>query len=623
MGKLVVTFFIVIGLCGGGASDAASADAIADKATRQLRTWVLAAGSSGRRRIGKERVSIGKQICAFYEGRDYQPAWSQEDGPGLQVDGLITAIRQADREGLRPVGYHLGAIEAAANKLQQHWSARTPKQLAEYDLLLTDAFLTYGSHLFYGRQARSLDASLSADRRSRDLGQLLEIALKVNDMEAALESLLPAHQTYARLRQALAHHREAAASKKWPRVPTGPKMQPGDHGKRVRALRQRLIASGDLAAAEDLESAKLKKSKKPESVTVVDLSAVRFVQVAQAEQLTDEGNGVSDPIALPQPVKQALPLTPVKPVLPVLPVKTIHPSMFFDEAVTQAVRRFQKQHGLGVDGVVGPATLAALNVSPTYRARQIALNMERWRSYPHDFGKRHILVNVASSSLDVMEDGESVLHMRTVVGKKKKRWQTPVFSDTMKYVVLNPNWYIPSSIAKREILPSAQRDPSSLRRRGIQVFSSRGAVDPSRINWGSLSAKNLPYRFKQKPGRGNALGSMKFIFPNRYNVYLHDTPSKAGFKRASRALSHGCVRLERPLDLAEYVLQPNKDWSRKKIQKTLKRRKTRRVNLSEPLPVHLLYWTVEVNDDGTLQFYPDVYDSDTGLAKALGKNLAV
>jgi len=193
----------------------------------------------------------------------------------------------------------------------------------------------------------------------------------------------------------------------------------------------------------------------------------------------------------------------------------------------------------------------------------------------------------------------------------------------MEYVVLNPNWYIPPSIAKREILPSAKRDPSSLRRRGIRVFSSRGAVDPSRINWGSISAKNLPYRFQQKPGRGNALGKMKFIFPNRYNVYLHDTPSKAGFKRESRALSHGCVRLERPLDLAEYVLQNNKNWSRKKILKTLKRRKTRRVNLSEPLPVHLLYWTVEVNDDGTLQFYPDVYDSDKGLAKALGKNLAV
>jgi murein L,D-transpeptidase YcbB/YkuD len=620
MGKLVVAFFIAIGLCGAGAPDPAYADAIANKAARQLQTWIVAAGGSGRRGIGKERVHIGKQICAFYEGRDYQPAWSQDDGPGPQVDGLISAIRHADREGLRPVGYHLSAMQAAAKKLKQRWSARTPKQLAEYDLLLTDAFLTYGSDLFYGRQTRSLDASLSADRRSRDLAQLLEIALKVNDMEAALESLLPAHQGYARLRQALAHHREAAASKKWPRVAAGPKMQPGDHGKRVRALRQRLIASGDLAAQTEREAAKTKKNKKSKQVTVVDLSAVRFVQVGQVEQLTDEGSGVSKPTVFPQPVKQMLPLTPVKPVLP---VKSIHPSMFFDEAVEQAVRRFQKKHGLGVDGVVGPATLAALNVSPKYRARQIALNMERWRSYPHNFGNRYVLVNVASSSLDVMEDGESVLHMRTVVGKKKKRWQTPVFSDTMEYVVLNPNWYIPPSIAKREILPSAKRDPSSLRRRGIRVFSSRGAVDPSRINWGSISAKNLPYRFQQKPGRGNALGKMKFIFPNRYNVYLHDTPSKAGFKRESRALSHGCVRLERPLDLAEYVLQNNKNWSRKKILKTLKRRKTRRVNLSEPLPVHLLYWTVEVNDDGTLQFYPDVYDSDKGLAKALGKNLAV
>jgi murein L,D-transpeptidase YcbB/YkuD len=235
MGKLVVTALVIIGLCGGAVPEAANADAIADKATQQLRTWILAAGGSGRRQIGTQQVHIGQQICAFYERRDYQPAWSQGDGPGPQAAGLIVAIRHADREGLLPVGYHLSAMEAAAKKLKQHWSVRTPKQLVEYDLLLTDAFLTYGSHLLYGRQTRSLDVSLSADRRYRDLTQLLDIALKVNDMEAALESLLPSHQTYARLRQALAHHREAAASKKWPKVPAGPKMQPSDHGKRVRA----------------------------------------------------------------------------------------------------------------------------------------------------------------------------------------------------------------------------------------------------------------------------------------------------------------------------------------------------------------------------------------------------
>lgn len=610
MRKLIVTFLLILGLVGSGTPEEANADHLRDQATQQLRSWITAAGNSGRKHIGKERVWIGEQICAFYERRDYRPAWSDADGPLPQVEGLVAAIRNADREGLRPVGYHLDAIISAAARLKKHWSTRTKQQITEYDLLLTDAFLSYGSHLFYGRHRRSKDPSLSAERRHRDLTQLLEIALKVNDMEVALESLLPPHLTYARLRQALAEYRERAKHETWPTVPAGPKMQLGDAGKRVGALRRRLIASGHLISSPTVQ--------KVEHSPVALSPPFRIAQAApatEAEQVTDAPQPLvapDSPATTPPPVPAPQPVT-----------EPIDPALVFDASLEQAVRRFQEQHGLAVDGVVGPATLAALNVSLTQRVRQIALNMERWRSYPHSFGQRYVIVNVAASRLDVMEDGQSVMHMRTVVGQKTKRWQTPIFSDTMEYVVLNPNWYIPPSIARREILPAAKRDPSYLRRRGIRVFSSAGAVNPNHINWANVSAHNLPFRFQQRPGSNNALGAMKFIFPNRYNVYLHDTPSQSAFRREGRTLSHGCIRIEKPLDLAEYILQGKDSWTRKKIDAALKRHKTRRVYLPDPLPVHLLYWTVEVTDDGTLQFYPDIYESDKTLAKALGKSLAV
>ena len=178
------------------------------------------------------------------------------------------------------------------------------------------------------------------------------------------------------------------------------------------------------------------QADQPDYASAVPATLVQFAQATH----TDE---VSEPVLVPVPVKPK----------PIAPAEPIDPVLLFDEELNQALIRFQAQHGLAADGVVGPATLAALNVSLKQRVRQIALNMERWRRYPRHLGKRYLMVNVASYSLDVMEDGESVLHMRTVVGQKRKRWRTPVFSDSMEYVVLNPNWYIPPSIAKREILP--------------------------------------------------------------------------------------------------------------------------------------------------------------------------
>ena len=291
----------------------------------------------------------------------------------------------------------------------------------------------------------------------------------------------------------------------------------------------------------------------------------------------------------------------------------------FDDALDTAVRRFQERHGLDVDGAVGPATTAALNVPAERRAEQIRLNLERWRWLPRDLGERHIRVNIAAFELDVIEHGESVLDMRVVVGRHYRR--TPVFTGTMTYLVLNPYWHLPHSIATRDKLPLIQRDPGYLDRHGLTIFRGWGAnerpVDPATIDWPEMSRSNFPYRMRQDPGPLNALGQVKFMFPNPYNVYLHDTPSRYLFGRPERAFSSGCVRLERPLELADYLLADQPEWTRERMQQTFRGNTERAVTLRRSIPVHLLYWTAFVDADGRVAFRRDIYDRDEPLMYAL------
>ena len=291
----------------------------------------------------------------------------------------------------------------------------------------------------------------------------------------------------------------------------------------------------------------------------------------------------------------------------------------FDEPLESAVITFQQRHGLDPDGVVGPATLAELNVPARDRARQIEINLERWRWLPQDLGQRHIIINIAAFELDVVENENTALNMRIVVGKEYRR--TPVFSDTMRYLVLSPYWNVPPSIAKKDKLPLIQKDPNYLEQQHMHVFPGWGAngreVDPKTINWSSITANGLSYRFRQDPGPWNALGGIKFMFPNKYNVYLHDTPSKELFNKTKRTFSSGCIRIQKPLELAEYLLRGDQTWTREKIMAAIEKRVEQTVRLPAPISVHLLYWTVAANEDGSLSFYKDIYGRDTLLDEAL------
>lgn len=291
----------------------------------------------------------------------------------------------------------------------------------------------------------------------------------------------------------------------------------------------------------------------------------------------------------------------------------------FDAALTQAVERFQRRHGLTADGVVGAKTLAALDVPVDERIDQISVNMERWRWMPDDLGERYILVNLAGFEMDVVDSGSVALDMRVVVGQPYRR--TPVFSDMMTYLEINPYWTVPLRIARRDIVPKAKQNPAYLAAQGIRVFTGWTAdadeVDPTTIDWSTIASDGSAFRFRQDPGPSNALGRIKFMFPNRFNIYLHDTPARSLFEKAERAFSSGCIRVERPVDLATYLLADVPGWDRDGIEKAIADGKTRVIRLASPIPVHLTYSTAWIGEGGTVQFRDDIYGRDGLLLKAL------
>jgi murein L,D-transpeptidase YcbB/YkuD len=506
-----------------------------------------------RRRVeagGRPALYETAALRGFYARRSFRAAWSSEHGPNRLADDFVEALERADLEGLRPEDYHLAVIRAQLDSVRTDAGAAKPAdpdRLARLDLLLTDAFLLYGSHLLSGRvDPETLHPRWEANRRGADLATVLEDALDSRNVARALQRLAPTQDGYRRLREALGRLRALDAAGGWPRIVDGLPLKRGDSGPAVAALRERLRLEGDL-----------------------------------------EGRGKSQ-------------------------------DSTFDDAMDHAVRRFQRRHGLEPDGIVSAATRAELNVTAAARAEQIALNLERWRWLPQDLGRRRILVNIAAQELQVVEDEEIVMAMRVVVGMQYKR--TPVFSDTVRYIVLNPNWHVPRSIAVEELIPKVRADSTYLERFGMRLLTTGSdpqEVDPRTIDWTSVRADSFPYRFRQEPGRLNALGRIKFMFPNSYDVYLHDTPSRSLFERAQRDFSHGCIRIERPVDLAVYLMRKNGTWDREAIETALDEGTERTIYLPKPEPIHLLYWTAWADADGTIQFRTDINALDRSLANAL------
>jgi L,D-transpeptidase YcbB len=297
-------------------------------------------------------------------------------------------------------------------------------------------------------------------------------------------------------------------------------------------------------------------------------------------------------------------------------------SEIYDDALVDAVKRFQARQGLESDGVIGASTIVAMNVPLQERIQSIIMAMERLRWMPEDLGQQYVIVNIAGFDLRRINGGNVEEHMAVVVGKPYTR--TPVFSDRIRYVEFNPYWTVPPGIAANEELPKLRKDPASLSAQGFEVVRGNQVIEPTSIDWSRYGGGNFPFQIRQRPGANNALGQVKLMFPNEHNVYLHDSPARSLFSRNVRAFSHGCIRLARPLDLAEQVLRAGgvSGWNRDRIDQVIASAKNTVVNLQSPLPVHITYMTAWVDGD-FVNFRTDIYGHDAKLLAALdGKSIA-
>ena len=290
----------------------------------------------------------------------------------------------------------------------------------------------------------------------------------------------------------------------------------------------------------------------------------------------------------------------------------------FSISMQQGLGRFQARHGLKSTGVLDPPSLTQLNVPVEERLNQMRLNLEYWRWLPRNLGERHVRINLADFSLGAFEAGQAVLTMKVVIGRKEDR--TPVFSDRMVAVVLNPAWNVPGSIAREELLPELQKDPEFLSRHEMDLLSdasdSAFLLRSDSVDWSAVSRETFRFRVRQRPGAQNALGRVKFVLTNPYQIYLHDTPSIRYFQRSDRALSHGCVRLEKPLELASWALGPASGWDADNLSKEIGKEKVKTLPIpGGGIPVHILYWTAFVDKQGVLHFRRDIY----GLDRIIGQ----
>ena len=291
-------------------------------------------------------------------------------------------------------------------------------------------------------------------------------------------------------------------------------------------------------------------------------------------------------------------------------------SPVFDAELEAAVKRFQERHFLDADGAVGKGTREALDVPVEARIDQIRVNLDRGRWVLQEQLRDGVLVDIAGFGVQLLRDDEVVWSSRVQIGRPYRR--TPVFQDRIRYLEINPTWTVPPGILRNDVLPAIKKDVGYLAPRNMQVVSGDGKrIDPHGIDWSRYPEERFPYRIVQAPGPSNALGRIKFMFPNPHLVFLHDTPSKRLFDRTDRAFSSGCIRVERPFELARLLLDDEEAWSAEQLQRTVDAERTRVVVLEDPVPVFLLYWTVDLEEPGRVGFKRDVYRRDPRVLKAL------
>lgn len=445
---------------------------------------------------------------------------------------------------------------APLQKLMQRPTLR-PLETANLDLLATDAYALILYHLYFGKvDPVSLDPNWNfGTREIKDVDAVAFVreAIARNRIRSSVEAARPAHWMYQAGRESLAAYRQIAALGGWPRIPEGPAIKVGAVDPRVPLLRKRLAITGDLAAAGG--------SSRPAAGVAEDL---------------------------------------------------------YDATLEAALKRAQRRYRLETDGVLGPNTVRTLNVPVEQRIGQLRVNLERGRQVLHEVKDGPlVVVDIAGFEVRYLVDRKRVWQTRAVVGQPFR--ETPVFKAMIDNVVINPTWTVPPGILAKDIMPTLKRnDRSILARKKLSVIDRNGnKVNPANIDFSRYSATNFPYMLRQDAGPGNALGVVKINFPNPHLVYLHDTPSKALFEENMRTFSSGCIRTERPLELAELLLADPARWNRTALDAAVANGETRTVRLPKKVPVLLVYWTADRDEDGGVVFKPDPYSRDARELAAL------
>ncbi len=510
-----------------------------------------------------------KAIRAFYKQRKFAPIWVSDDGLEQKAQDVLAFLSRADEEGLQSHEYLAPSISKIDD--ESNPGAHKTMALARFDVELTVAYLEFARHASAGRVVPGkIGADFDIKPVPVDPTVALSAAIKRGKPSRFLRSLLPVHEAYLRMKQELARFRAKLGTKdEQTEIPNGGLVKLGGEDDRIPLIRKRLTEVGLLSAAT-----------RPARTEPGDVGDAIYNSWVESE------HGTHEPAA-----------------------------HLYDETMEIAIKSFQASRNLARDGIIGQRTIAALNKRYLARAERIeklTLGMERMRWMPREFGSRHIFVNQPSYEARVIENGKMTLSMRVVIGKT--RFPTPEFSDKMELVVFNPYWNVPRSIAGNEMLPQLWKDPGYLDRAGYQLLDKRGRqVSSTSVDWSSYSGKSMPYRVRQPPGRGNALGAVKFMFPNKHAVYMHDTPAKNLFSKLTRAYSHGCVRVQKPYKFAQTLL----GWSKERVSSTITNGQNREVRLDRTIPVHLSYFTAWPDQNGIMQYYDDIYQRDKALLRAL------
>ena len=496
--------------------------------------------------VGDEAWQHTKRLYARFQ---QAPLWMADDGLDKdRAEALTNAVLAASSDAVRIDDYPVAELAQSIAEVR-NTKQPTAEQLANADVLLTATYASLGEDLLVGSvDPRKVGQSWHIDAKEENVDSALVRTLSKLPLDKSISAMRPDDEEYAALQKELVHYRELVAKGGWQPVPAGKALKRGqtDSPQRLAALRARLQAEG------------------------IDVASV-------------------PPAGTPTPGADSA--TGARRTAP-------SGSAVFDDGLAAAVAQFQARHGINVDSSLGTETLNSLNVPAAYRLGQIAANLERAKWMPRSLGSRYIYVNVPAFHLAAYDEGKPSLEMKVIVGQEYEDKATPVFSDSMEFVVFRPYWNITPDIQEKEIGPKAAADPGYLAANDMEYYKDGSAT-----------------RIRQKPGPKNSLGYVKFLFPNDFNIYLHDTPNHELFDKDVRAFSHGCIRVEQPAELAQWVL----GWDQAKVDQMMRDGKdNQQIKLPKKIPVYIAYGTAYMRD-GQLYFGNDLYHRDDQLVKAIAE----